>query len=733
MSSNNNSNSNNNNVELKKYPADYVSGVSVDKDEINLSGYVDVIQRRWLAVVIVIVIFAALGLYNVQKKPLVYMSVCDVIVKSSSGITRYNMNDFSAISNLSSLVGTKSLDTNIEMVKSPDVIKDAYSRLSSEEKKSGFHNRIPYDKVSAGNRNETEIISITVKAFNPDVAAKMANLIATVFFEKDIKNQRFYTKEALVNIKGEIDNVTRELKNVRDDISKFKARTGIYIPENGGDLISAVGQKNTTESDLEKVVVELESSKVRLAALDENINKYSDTIAEKTSSVNPTINQIVIRIDTLTTEKKKLLQTYQPDSPEVKKIDEQIEFEREKLAESKNEYFVASAESERTNDIKESLKSERTKLLINIYALNKQKSEMEKLLEKKEAFLKLMPAEQDKYTELSDVYLTLQNTLTQLTQQYYTLMINGETNLKPGIIQAEAVSMPNPVEPNFLREVMYYVLFGILFGIAVAFILENIDTAIHEEVSVMRFTNSPCLGRIPLVNTTEDERVQIGLSHNNKILEPFRIFRNNLLFLDSDNEKKIFAITGPDAKQGKSTISINLAIVMALDGKKVLLVDADLRKPNIAKWFGIKNNKGYSNLVKGLCTLEEAVKKSDIANLDLLPTGPLPPNPTEFLNSRANRETVKKLKENYDVIIYDTSPCSFIADTQIVSTYVDGVVMVVTIKQTKKNSLKHAIDHMRSVNAPLLGYVLNKIPISNRGYYSKYYYYSSYYEDEESK
>ena len=731
--SNNGNGNNSNNVEVKKYPADSMSNDTFStKEESGLSEYIDIIQRRWLAVLIIAVIFAVFGLYSVNKKTPVYMSACDVIVKSSSG-SRYSVNDFSALSNLSSLVGNKSLITNIEMMKSPDIIKTAYSRLTKKEQEKGFHSNVPFGNINATNKNETEIITITVKAFDPEIAAKMANLVATVYFEKDMRNQRFYTKEALFNIKKEIDNVNDELKDVRNDISDFKTRTGIYIPESGGDLQSAVQQKNSNEIEYEKIKISLETSKVRLKALDDNIGFYDDTITEKSASINPNINSIITRIDRLTSERNQLLQTYKPESPEVQKINEQIEFEQKKLKESQSEYFVDTGETERSNTTKESLKAERTRLLVEIHALDKQKQELEKVLKQKEAFLKLMPAEQDKYMELSDVYGILQNTLIQLTQQYYTLMINGETSLNPGIIQSEAVPMFTPVEPKFFKEMMYYILFGILLGILFAFALENMDAAIHEEDTVQKFTNIPCLGRIPLVNIVEDERVQIGMSHNNRILEPFRIFRNNLIFLDSDNEKKIFAITGPDAKQGKSTISINLAIVMALDGKKVLLVDADLRKPNIAKWFGIRNDKGYSNLVKGLCTLEEAVKKSDVANLDLLPTGPLPPNPTEFLNSKANRELVNKLKENYDIVIYDTSPCSFIADTQIVSTYVDGVVMTVTIKQTMKNSLKHAIDYMRRVNAPLLGYVLNKIPVSNKGYYSKYYYYSSYYEDEETK
>ncbi|MBP5273757.1 MAG: polysaccharide biosynthesis tyrosine autokinase, partial [Abditibacteriota bacterium] len=531
-----------------------------------------------------------------------------------------------------------------------------------------------------------------------------------------------------------MQNISKDLNDVRKELAEYKKLTGIYLPEDGTDVSAMLQRRATVDSDLEKAKIELESAKASLAALEAVSKAEPDKEVTSANQTNPSVAAIMTRIDNLTSEKAELLQKYTPDSPEVTAISNQIEFETKKLAEARDNY-VESSRTYADNPAKTSLKSEKNKLVASIAELKERIANLAALDSKKDAEAAMLPDSLNKFMELSERYKILQDTMQQLTQSYYTLSINAETSLSSGYIVSEAIPNRHPVEPSVKKNVAIFFLLGLIFGLMAAYIVDNLDNAIHDDETVNKITTLPCLGRIPLVELAPGERAQLGMSKKDQLLEPFRIFRNNVLFSHYESNDKVLAITGPDAKQGKSTISVNLAIVLALDGKKVLLVDADLRKPNIARWFGLKNNIGYSNLVKGLCTYEEAIRESGIPGLSLLTTGPLPPNPAEFLSSKANMEVVEKLKSMFDYIIYDTSPCTFISDSQIVATYVDGMIMTVTCKQTKRNSLKFALDAMKTVNAPLIGYVLNKLPMTKRGYYSKYYYYSSYssYTDEDSR
>lgn len=728
----NNLNNHEQNGDRKKYPNNDEPNVLLnleEEEDISLSMYLDIILRNWILILSIIILFIAFGAYKTTQVTPRYQSTCKITIKSNTN--RGTTSDFMMLSNLQALTSGKSLVANMETIKSYDTAKAAFNKLSKSEKEKGFQSQeCPRDIVTADNTKDTDIINITVKSYDPKISAKMANIVANVYFEKDLANQKVFTRQASVHIKGEINNVNKELKNVRKKISDFKSETGIFIPENAAALTSAVTRSDAITTELEDTKIELGLAETRLAAINGSMGEYPDTLKNQSSLVNPIIGNIISRIDELTSEKNQLLQKFTADAPEIKKIDEQIKFEQEKLKKNQDNY-IETQQSYRDNPIKDGLKQEKAQLKIKIAELHEKTEKLSQLLSNKDAMLKLLPEQQDKFMELSELYTILQSTLAQLTQQYYTLMINEETDIKSGVILSVATPSNVPFEPNMLKNIFIYLIIGAVVGFITAFIIDRLDNGIHDEQAIQRITSIPSIGRIPLVEVADGEKVQIGMDHNNQLLEPFRIFRNNILFSNSDNDSKIIAITGPDAKQGKSTISVNTAIVMALDGKKVLLVDADLRKPAIAKWFGLKNDIGYSNLVKNLCTPEEAIKESGIPNLSILTTGPLPPNPAEFLNSKNNRETVEKLKSMYDIIIYDTSPCTFISDTQIIATYIDALIMVITIKQTKKNSLRYAIDSMSKIHAPMIGYILNKLPMTKRGYYSKYYYYSSYHDDEE--
>jgi capsular exopolysaccharide synthesis family protein len=200
-----------------------------------------------------------------------------------------------------------------------------------------------------------------------------------------------------------------------------------------------------------------------------------------------------------------------------------------------------------------------------------------------------------------------------------------------------------------------------------------------------------------------------------------------------DKDSNIIAITSCAPGEGKSTIVANLAISLAQSGKKVLLVDCDLRKPTIHKKFGISNASGLTSLLLKESTLEEAIYKVDIPNLGLIPSGPVPPNPSEILGSKKMGKILEDLKNYFDVILLDSPPVLVVSDLHVLASTLDGILLVATYGVTEKNAILRAKESIIKVGGKVLGVVENKIPQDAKGYgYSGYGYgkYQGYYSSD---
>lgn len=214
------------------------------------------------------------------------------------------------------------------------------------------------------------------------------------------------------------------------------------------------------------------------------------------------------------------------------------------------------------------------------------------------------------------------------------------------------------------------------------------------------------------------------------ISESYRTLRTNIQFSNIDKAIKTLIVTSSTPGEGKSTTISNLANTMAQSDKKVLLIDCDFRKPVIHKKFNISNLYGLTNVLLGDKELEEVIQPiEDIDNLSVITTGAIPPNPAELLASSSMVEILEKLKKEFDMILIDAPPVGLVTDAAVLSTKVDGVLLVVAAKQAEIEVVKSAQDLLKRVNANIIGVVLNKIDINERSYY-KYGYYKYYGEEK---
>ena len=311
----------------------------------------------------------------------------------------------------------------------------------------------------------------------------------------------------------------------------------------------------------------------------------------------------------------------------------------------------------------------------------------------------------------------------------------------------------NPIKPNVPRNLELGFLLGLACGIGLAFVLESLDTSIRTIEEISAISTLPTLGTIPLQISSngslrkhlkpapvESEKPESPLlityaRPKSEAAEAYRALRTSILLSSYGAPLKVILVTSALPQEGKTTISANSALVLAQRGGRVLLVDADLRRPGIDKLFGLRSRGGLSTLISGSDKIEDVIVPfTDVPNLWILPAGPIPPQPAELLGSTVMKDHIARWRNEFDHVIIDTPPCLSVTDAVVLSPEADRIILVARAGKTTKIALRRACDLLFQVNARVMGIVLNALNMrSTEGYYYYGGRYSGHYYNEESR
>jgi capsular exopolysaccharide synthesis family protein len=297
-----------------------------------------------------------------------------------------------------------------------------------------------------------------------------------------------------------------------------------------------------------------------------------------------------------------------------------------------------------------------------------------------------------------------------------------------------------PIKPDVPRNIQFGLLLGLACGIGLAFVLESLDTSIRNMEELSAISALPALGTIPLqlssngylrkrlktmsaeTETSESPALVTYARPKSEAAEAYRALRTSILLSSFGAPPKVILVTSPLPQEGKTTISANCALVLAQRGSRVLLLDADLRRPGIEKLFGIKARGGLSTLISGVDKIEDVVVPfTQVPNLWILPAGPIPPQPVELLGSAVMKDHITRWRDEFDHIIIDTPPCLSVTDAVVLSPEADRVILVARAGKTTKPAFRRACDLLLHVNARVMGIVLNALDLHSGG---GYYYYT---------
>lgn len=279
--------------------------------------------------------------------------------------------------------------------------------------------------------------------------------------------------------------------------------------------------------------------------------------------------------------------------------------------------------------------------------------------------------------------------------------------IEPAII--DPASPAEQVSPRPLLNLVVGVGAGLLIGVCIALVRQLLDTTVKSSDDLLPITSAPVLGSIPLSSSARRDEV---LGTDPPRVEAFRMLRTNIQFVDVDNPHKVFVVTSPVQGEGKSATAVNLAASLAQAGVKVLLMDGDLRRPKVAAYLGLDASTGVTTVLLGRVTLEDAIQRHTVTDLDVLASGVTPPNAAELLQSKAMAGLLAKVRSRYDIVIVDAPPLLPVTDAALLSSQADGAIMIIRYGRTTRDRIVTATERLTAVDANVVGAVLNMVPAS---------------------
>jgi len=545
-----------------------------------------------------------------------------------------------------------------------------------------------------------QTISISIKDVNPQKTTDIVNTIAEEYLKYDVERKSESSKNILNFINAQLSIVYEELKNSETKLNEFKRQKNIVFTNEHSALSASQSQ---LYSSVQEQLLQIELNEKLLDEIlnniqnQKNIDLYQLISLASGTSYEESIKNITNNIQKLLLEKENLLYQVTPNSEQIKILNYQIENQKKILIET-------------------------------LYALKqKYRTQYKNLLDRKnEVKTEVYPNSED------DIEFIRLTRIHSINEKYYTLLLEKKTEY--------SISKAGFVSQNIILEKSYNAQFvspskksSILLGTLSAFLLSFLlvffkyisNDTIYSLTNITKATNANViiLGIVPkFAKKLEVSELVVDKNSKSIIAESFRTIRSNLQFIDNSPSPKIIAITSTISGEGKTFVAVNLAGILEFAGKKVIILDLDMRKPKIDKSFQLNNEKGMSTLLSGINTLDECIQQGPLPNLKVITAGPIPPNPSELILSPKMFEILDQLKTMYDYVIIDNPPIGLVSDATPILQKADIPIYVFRANYSKNNFIQ-IYDRLKNENKiSKLSVILNDVEINKKTYGYNYGY-----------
>jgi succinoglycan biosynthesis transport protein ExoP len=720
--------------------------------ESSLREYLRVlIKRRWLVISCIVGIFVVVAIASLRETP-IYEAVGQIAINKADS----NVITFKDSVPVVDYYDQSDMDTEVRIIQS-DLLSLQVIRQLNLDKRSEFGGH-PEEKpanlaadplqtdsarttavLGAFRSNlhvtlipNTRIIEIHYNSTDPQLAASIVNTLAATYVEQNFKTKFESTMQAS-------DWLSKQLVDLQMKVETSQEKLVRYQKEH--EIIGADEKQNITTEKLDALNRELTEA--------ESDRMQKEAIYRQTQSTDPDVvaSAIMANLSGSNSQGSRLLDSLREQQAAIKiqaaELSTQFGPSYPKVAQLNNQL----------KEVERQLQTETNKAVDHLRGQYLAALQRENLLH---ASFEAQKQEANKLNESGIEYSLLKRDVDSNRSLYEGLLEKlKEAGVTAGLrsnnfrILSAARAPSAPVEPNIPRNLTFALMLGVVSGVGLAFLLENMDNTVRTPEQAQVISGLPSLGMIPMGSKSSTrgiaaKRLVLAASKEavetvsqgrpqSQMAESYRALRTSLLLSNLGAPPKVIMVTSARPQEGKTTTSINTAIVLAQKGVRVLLVDADLRRPSVHKTLGMGPRSGLSNVLTGSATLQQAITPSPVLpNLFILPAGTPPPNPAELLASANMRDLLVELREQYDHVVLDTPPTLSVTDAVVLSPRADATILVIRSGHTTKQALRRSRDILMQVNAHVAGVLLNAVDLASPDYYYHYEYqgkYTEYYNE----
>jgi capsular exopolysaccharide synthesis family protein len=737
-------------------PPEYLQPVPQEEKEVNLRDYWKVIQkRRWtiLAFFLIVVVSTAIGTFTMRP---IYRGTTTILINKENPqivdfkeVFTVNTMDLDYYQTQYKILESRTLAKRVtqtlhlgehpEFLPQPEtspfqawkanaqafltswlafLSPSSQERSESEKETARETNRVNefLAKIKIEPIRNSRLVKIHFDSHYPELSTQVPNTLAATYIQQNLENRFTSTEQAKEWLTRQLDDLKGKVERADETLQAFGSKH---------DIISLEEKENITMqrlTELNEALAKAESERMTKEAMyNQNQERNFDSLPSILE--NKLIQDLKQTFIQLEAQYMRLLENYKPDYPEMKRLKNQMETIQKRLNAEINKIIAGIKAEYEASLRKESL----------LRAAFEEQKVKAKEMKQKAIQYNILKRESDTNKEL------YKGLLQRMKEAGVSAGITA-SNIQV-VDQAEMLS--KPYRPNKQLNLLLAAVVGLFLGVGLAFFFEYLDNTVKTPEDVEVLVHLPSFGMVPEISSERRKLLDSGKSNpvelvtydypKSMLSEAYRNIRTSILLSFSEKPPKTMVISSPNPAEGKTTTAVNTAIALSQTGARVIIIDADMRKPRIHKIFARENGIGLSNFLSGNTQLESIIKSSKVPNLSYIPSGPIPPNPSELLGSTPFKKMILSLGDRFDHMLFDSPPVLGFADSTILSTLVDGVILVVLGGKTPKETLQRAKEMLLQVDARILGVVINRVDIRRSDYGSYYYRYHYYYGREKKK
>ena len=669
-------------------------------------------KRKWFVIMVALAAMVIGGLYTVSY-PKTYKAAAIVLVRRQGQPIIWVGDPTRQGPQREDLA----LETQARIASSIDCADEAAKQLATDT--TGEAIQVSGQEIAASisaTPNEPDLLRVEAVHRDEKYAIKFANAVAAAFVDKSLKLRQVESTAAKDFLVEAQRRAQGELDIAQGQLARYEEQIGIVMPDKEPE--GAVTQLLNYETELNEAQAVLAATRSDLAVLESQAQRTPAFKTLKHEEANPQRQALLSQLQAARVSLTELRARYTDNWPAVQEMKDRIAELEAELARLPETITTTSVEPD---PLRASMQQDLINARRKVAEAQSRLSSLTGTVARLRAIKQTMPEKLNRLQSLLARVDLGRNTFKNVQAQ----LENARLNEAMEHADAELIDHAGgatEISPKLGRMLIFSLTLGLAAGIALALFLEALDDTLHSPEDIAAYTEATFLGMVPMLEDPSQGLITL-LSPKSPPAEAYRTLRSNIHFAQVDYPARTFLITSAGAGEGKTMTTANLAAVFAQAGQEVLLVDADLRRPSLHRIFNIPSERGLTNVLVGESDISEVMFETDVPGLRIVPTGPLPPNPAELLESEQMNRVIERTKDMADVVFFDSPPAIVLTDAVIISSKVDRTILVAEAGQVTRDAFNEMCRLITNARGTILGVVLNKLRLSAADYYYYYYYY----------